>query len=97
MPNLSLGTVYRNINLFRQEGSITSIGVVGGEERFDGFVTPHPHFICASCGRVFDLPCSDLSNINGIIMKSLEASLGGCEIDYQKTVFYGVCADCAAK
>jgi Fur family peroxide stress response transcriptional regulator len=97
IPSLSLGTVYRNINLFRQEGSVISIGVVDGEERFDGFVIPHPHLICICCGKVFDLPCSDLPNLNAIIMKSPEKGLEGFEIDYQRAVFYGVCAGCAEK
>jgi Fur family peroxide stress response transcriptional regulator len=56
IPNLSLGTVYRNINLFRHEGLVVSVGVVDGEERFDGIVEPHPHLVCSRCGRVMDLP-----------------------------------------
>jgi Fur family peroxide stress response transcriptional regulator len=51
-----LGTVYRNINLFRHEGLVVSVGVVDGEERFDGIVEPHPHLVCSRCGRVLDLP-----------------------------------------
>jgi Fur family peroxide stress response transcriptional regulator len=55
IPNLSLGTVYRNINLFLHEGLVMSVGVVDGEERFDGIVEPHPHLVCSRCGRVMDL------------------------------------------
>jgi Fur family peroxide stress response transcriptional regulator len=57
IPSLSLGTVYRNINVFLEEGAIVSVGTVGGEERFDGRVSPHPHLICCRCGKVADLPC----------------------------------------
>lgn len=56
IPDLSLATVYRNLSLFKQEGTITSLGVVQGLERFDGNTEPHVHFICTQCGRVLDLP-----------------------------------------
>ncbi|MDR0623048.1 MAG: transcriptional repressor [Treponema sp.] len=56
IPNLSLGTVYRNINIFLHEGLVMSVGVVDGEERFDGIVEPHPHLVCSRCGRVMDIP-----------------------------------------
>ncbi|MDR3336077.1 MAG: transcriptional repressor, partial [Treponema sp.] len=46
IPDLSLGTVYRNISLFRQEGKVVALGVVNGEEHYDGFTEPHPHGVC---------------------------------------------------
>ncbi|MDR1933010.1 MAG: transcriptional repressor, partial [Spirochaetales bacterium] len=52
IPGLSLGTVYRNISLFMSEGSVVSVGVVNGEERFDGRTEPHPHLVCVRCGKV---------------------------------------------
>ena len=55
IPDLSLGTVYRNLSLFRQQGKIISVGTVHGVERFDGNVNPHVHFICTGCGAVLDL------------------------------------------
>jgi Fur family peroxide stress response transcriptional regulator len=89
IPNLSLGTVYRNINLFRHEGLVVSVGVVGGEERFDGVVKPHPHLVCSRCGRVMDLPCPDPA-------MEERRETGGFTVDYRKTVFYGLCADCVS-
>lgn len=67
IPNLSLGTVYRNINLFRHEGLVMSVGVVDGEERFDGMVEPHPHLVCTRCGRVMDLPCPEAHIARAVI------------------------------
>lgn len=55
IPDLSLGTVYRNINMFREEGTIVSVGVVDGLERFDGNTSPHVHFVCEGCGAVLDV------------------------------------------
>jgi Fur family peroxide stress response transcriptional regulator len=90
IPDLSLGTVYRNIKLFRREGKLISVGVVNGEERFDGFTAPHPHCVCERCGRVFDLSCPGETEL-----APLAKSLVGFAADLRKTVFYGICPECA--
>jgi Fur family peroxide stress response transcriptional regulator len=96
IPNLSLATVYRNINLFRQEGILASVGVVKGEERFDSDVSPHPHFVCVHCGRVEDLPGVDPEKIEalGKIPSPESGDAPDFVIDYRKTVFYGLCGGC---
>jgi Fur family peroxide stress response transcriptional regulator len=97
IPGLSLATVYRNINLFRQEGLVISVGVVEGEERFDGRVEPHPHFVCGCCGRVIDYDAPELPAQFSKVIESLEDAAdtqGGFVIDYRKTVFNGLCAAC---
>ena len=45
-PNLSLGTVYRNLKKFCETGKAVSVGVINGQEHFDGRVEPHAHFVC---------------------------------------------------
>ena len=55
IPDLSLGTVYRNLAAFKQEGIITSVGVVNGMERFERCTAPHAHFICTHCSAVIDI------------------------------------------
>ena len=54
-PDLSLGTVYRNLSQFKEDGIILSMGVINGQERFDANVSPHSHFICNCCGAVIDI------------------------------------------
>lgn len=54
-PDLSLGTVYRNLCQLKEAGLVCSVGVHAGEEHFDGNVVPHSHVICDSCGKVVDL------------------------------------------
>ena len=54
-PDLSLGTVYRNLEFFQQHGMVRSVGVVKGQERFDATTAPHTHFVCSCCGDVIDL------------------------------------------
>ncbi|MDR2404231.1 MAG: transcriptional repressor [Spirochaetaceae bacterium] len=106
IPDLSLGTVYRNINLFQGEGAVVSLGVVDGEERFDGCVAPHPHVVCCRCGRVADLPCPGGEGRETGQIEGPEASRVGTNnredtegfvIDYRKTVYYGLCPDCAGE
>ena len=58
-PNISLGTVYRNLNLLADIGEITKIPTPDGGDRFDGRTDSHYHVICSGCGNVFDLELSD--------------------------------------
>lgn len=51
IPDLSLGTVYRNLSMFKDEGLVISVGTVGGLERFDGNTKPHTHFVCTAVQR----------------------------------------------
>ena len=59
-PNISLGTVYRNLNLLADIGEITKIPTPDGGDRFDGRTDSHYHVICSGCGNVFDLELSGL-------------------------------------
>lgn len=89
-PDLSLGTVYRNLAFFQERGLIRSVGVVRGQERFDAIVSPHSHFICNCCGRVLDLP--DVRPEAGL-EQTVSAQYGfvaeRCEL-----TFHGLCPSC---
>ena len=63
-PNISLGTVYRNLNLLAEIGEIQKLSPGIGPDRFDGNPAPHYHFICRHCGCVMDLTVSGLDHIN---------------------------------
>ena len=54
-PDLSLGTVYRNLTRFKEDGTIRSLGVINGQEHFDGELNAHDHFLCMECGQILDL------------------------------------------
>ena len=56
MPNISLGTVYRNLNLLRDEGKIRELNFSRGSNRYDGDLRYHYHVRCIECGRVEDVP-----------------------------------------
>lgn len=84
-PDISLGTVYRNLNQLCEEGLVWRIGVVNGQERFDACTAPHAHFICRCCGGVTDLAYEgpegerlrELSGLHGFTVSSCELTLHG--------------------
>ena len=86
IPDLSLGTVYRNLAMFKQEGKIVSVGTVDGMERFDANTVPHPHFVCTHCNAVIDVdvPLPD----------ELIAAVGCGSVHHCELTFYGVCNSC---
>lgn len=91
-PDLSLGTVYRNITRFKEDGLIVSVGVFNGQERFDGTVEPHDHFVCECCGAVLDLSEAVLP---GSVDRQVAARYG-VEVTSHSLVFRGRCPECAA-
>ena len=91
-PDLSLGTVYRNIAMFKEAGVIQSIGVVNGLERYDFTTAPHTHFVCTQCGEVTDL---DDVVLPASVLEETEAA--GCSVTGYQLQFTGVCACCRAK
>ena len=89
-PDMSLGTVYRNLVFFRERGDIRSVGVVRGQERFDGITTPHSHFICRHCGAVMDLSRTELSDrIDRDVSEQY-----GLMVDRHELTFHGLCPTC---
>jgi len=93
IPDLSRGTVYRNLRLFLAEGVVSSVGVVDGLERFDGNVSPHAHFICRACGTVTDL--ADVTVPEALLARA-EAASGG-QVEGSRLSFSGLCRACANK
>lgn len=90
-PKLSLATVYRNLAQLKEDGLVRSIGTVGGQERFDGDITPHTHIICIKCGRVADLTDTpNSSELTEAAAAATDYTVLSCDIR-----FYGVCPDCA--
>ena len=55
MPRVSLGTVYRNLQVLEREGRIRAIDSWGRSTRYDADLSPHDHFVCDGCGAIHDL------------------------------------------
>ena len=91
-PNISLGTVYRNLNLLADRGEIRRLSCGSGPERFDADTHLHYHFVCGVCGAVYDLPMET----DPLIDARAQDCCGG-RIDSHTTYFYGTCGDCLKK
>ena len=88
-PNISLGTVYRNLSLLSEIGEIQKLSTGIGPDRFDGNPNQHYHFICNSCGSVIDLNVTGLDHINVLAGQDFDG-----EVEGHLTYFYGKCANC---
>lgn len=88
-PNISLGTVYRNLTLLSEMGELLRLRVGDGVDHFDATTAPHYHFICHRCGRVLDLEIESLESINEIAGAGFKGRVNG-HVAY----FYGFCENC---
>ena len=88
-PNISLGTVYRNLSLLAEMGEIKKLSTGTGPDRFDGITAPHYHVFCTECGSVSDLKMDSIDHINIIAESGFEGRIEG-----HITYFFAVCQDC---
>lgn len=91
-PNISLGTVYRNLSLLSDLGEIQKITTGVGPDRFDGNPAPHYHFLCKGCGCVMDIKLDNQYDLN-----EKASSVFPGEIEGHRIQFYGTCPDCKIK
>ena len=91
-PNISLGTVYRNLNLLADLGEAIKITTPLGGDRFDGRTAPHYHFCCTHCGNVIDLDLKELNFVNEEAGKNFDGI-----IESHSMMFYGTCPACMKK
>ncbi|MCI8649353.1 MAG: transcriptional repressor [Anaerotruncus sp.] len=87
--NISLGTVYRNLNLLVEQGVLHKISMPGSSDRFDGRTEPHHHLVCTCCGRVFDIEADHLPQLDAQINQLADFAITGYQLLIQ-----GVCRDC---
>ena len=91
-PNLSLGTVYRNLNLLSDIGLLMKIHIADGSDRFDGRTDAHYHMVCEKCRRVFDIEYEELEdNVRAA------AASDGYTLTRLTLTLEGVCRECSAE
>lgn len=88
-PNISLGTVYRNLALLADLGEISKISTGSGADHYDGNVKQHQHFICTHCHQVYDI---EMDNIDMIMEIAAKNSPG--HIENYCANFFGTCEEC---
>ncbi len=90
-PNISLGTVYRNLTRLAENGEIIRLNVGDGSDHFDADISPHYHFVCCECGSVTDLDADpdQIDALNALAAEGFEGHVAG-----HITYFYGTCQNC---
>ena len=87
--NISLATIYRNLNILLEEERIKKLSV-GDLDVYEVVSDKHFHFKCNKCGNIIDIPKSTIKNYRSLI------NLGDNDIDDCDIVFYGICQKCKA-
>jgi len=91
MPNISLGTVYRNLNVLVREGRILAIANSRGPVRYDANITRHSHLKCIGCGLMMDVPETDID----FVLRSQKTRQ--FEVLEYRVEFLCLCPDCREK
>ena len=89
IPNLSLGTVYRNLKLLTERGDIVEVDMSGDLSRYDACTDAHCHFRCEQCGRLFDID----EPLDGKLDKKV-AQKTGFKVTRHRLEFHGLCTEC---
>lgn len=92
IPNISLGTVYRNLNVLAEHGKINILDYGSNHSRYDGNPTHHYHFHCDKCGNVYDLELDLDSELNQKINNET-----GFHAYSHRLEFSGICPECQQK
>lgn len=92
MPKISLGTVYRNLELLSEKGEILKLEYAGFQMRFDGNAAPHTHLRCESCGRV-----ADVMGVSPAAKVPEGLSVPGFRVSSARVEFFGLCDGCRGK
>jgi Fe2+ or Zn2+ uptake regulation protein len=92
-PQISLGTVYRNLGVMCEEGAALRLSFGDGPDRYDVNISDHFHAECAACGRIFDacelLPPDLIARLDAAV-----ESATGVRVERRTMYFQGVCAAC---
>ena len=91
-PNISLGTVYRNLQLLTELGELQKIRIGDGLDHFDADTHQHYHFYCTKCGAVIDMDMDAINEINDIASKTFDGI-----IESHNLTFSGICGRCIPK
>ena len=92
LPRISLGTVYRNLEVLHEDGMIRKMEFAGAESRFDGKLEKHDHVRCTECGRIEDIYTSAPDQAF-----SVPAELAGFQIQGYRLEYFGSCPSCRMK
>lgn len=91
-PTMSLATVYKTIEVFREMGLVHSLNVGEDKARYEANCAPHIHMVCDDCGEIMDVFGAEIANL-----QEFAANKSGYQIDECQMYFHGVCSKCVKK
>ena len=89
LPRVSLGTVYRNLDVLSQRGMVQKLEMGGVQMRFDGDTGHHYHVRCVKCGQVDDVPADSVKKVDEVLPEKSEYEILGHRLE-----FVGICPAC---
>ncbi len=92
LPRISLGTVYRNLEVLSELGKIQKLELSGSLKRFDWNTKKHYHIRCVRCNRVDDAPIAPLNQLENDLYKATVFEIIGHNLE-----FIGLCPECSKK
>lgn len=92
LPHISLGTVYRNLELLAENDQVLKLEYAGFQKRFDGNTHPHAHVRCERCGKVADV----MGAVSRVEVPQ-DVDVPGFKINSARVEFFGVCGECQEK
>lgn len=91
IPTLSKTTVYNTLKLFVEQGAALMLTIDERSVCFDGITSPHAHFLCKRCGRIFDMP------YHGEVRTLEHTERDGFRVEEVHQYYKGVCPQCIEK
>jgi len=91
VPDISLGTVYRNLNVLRDSGHILELNYGSTYSRYDGHAENHYHFYCEKCHQLFNVKIPVYEGLDKLVKETT-----GFDVKNHRMEFYGLCNDCKA-
>ena len=88
-PQLSLGTVYRNLQQLSDNGEISRLSIPNQPDRFDGIIEEHYHAVCEKCGKIYDIHINEMPEVDKLIAEKTGLDITGHEI-----IFKTICPMC---
>ncbi|WP_461570111.1 Fur family transcriptional regulator [Thermincola ferriacetica] len=92
IPDISLGTVYRNLNVLKELGEILELNYGSTYSRYDGKANNHYHFVCENCNKLVDVDMPVYQGLDKMVQDTT-----GYQVKYHRMEFYGICDECLQK
>lgn len=92
IPDISLGTVYRNLNVLKNLGEILELNYGSTYSRYDGNSQNHYHFVCQKCNKLVDVDMPVYQGLDKMVQDTM-----GYKVDFHRMEFYGICDECQDK